>query len=239
MVAAARHPQKGIVPPTSSNLGRLFLSSLLLLTQPQQGAHAWNILLPGGTGRIGATLASQYFLEEHEVTLLARNAFLAATPSRVTNDYGWVGAGFLQQNPHVRLRDWDGGDLLDIVGQDWMGWQDDALRPADIVVHLTGGGFTEQRVLACERLVRESMRVNPRALHVTVNPTNELLSSYLSPGIPAVKRQRIERCEALVRENCVNHVCLRLNERKVDQVCQAIVEEVNKAMKTTTMEAAA
>ena len=51
--------------------------------------------------------------------------------------------------------------------------------------------------------------------------------------MPTVKRQRIERCEALVRENCVNHVCLRLNERKVDNVCQAIAEEVKNAMKTT------
>lgn len=224
---------QGLVWPTPEP-GRRFLVRLLLLLLVlllTQGGHAWNIVLPGGTGPVGATLAAKY-LSDHDVTILARNAFLAATPSRVTKDYGWVGAGYLKQNPHVRLRDWDGGDLLDIVGQDWVGWQEDALRDAHVVVHLTGGGFTEQRVLACERLVRESLRVNPRALHVTVNPTNELLSSSLSPGMPTVKRQRIERCEALVRENCANHVCLRVSERKVDNVCQAIAEEVKNAMKT-------
>ena len=36
------------------------------------------------------------------------------------------------------LRDWDGLDLLDIVEQDWVGWQEDALPNAQVVVHLTG-----------------------------------------------------------------------------------------------------
>ena len=50
----------------------------------------------------------------------------------------------------MALRDWDGGDPLDIVGADWIGWQDDALKVADVVVKLVGG-YTEQRVLATER----------------------------------------------------------------------------------------
>lgn len=196
-------------------------------------AEALNILLAGGTGPVGATLASNH-LQQHDITILTRNAFLAATPSRVTQDFGWVGARFMKQHKHVKLRDWDGGDLLDIVGQDWMGWQEDALQQADCVIHLTGGGFTEQRVMAGERLVRESLRVNPSALHVTVNPTDNLLADYLSPGIPAIKRQRIERCEAMVKKNCANHVCLRLDERRVEHVCKAIAAAVQEAMKTTS-----
>jgi len=82
--------------------------------------------------------------------------------------------------------------------------------------------------MACERLVRESLRVNPRALHITVNPTDELLS-FISPGIPTIKKQRIEQCEAMVRENCSNHVCLRVDERKVEAVCEAIANAVQEA----------
>lgn len=197
---------------------------LLLLLTGTASVNALNVLLPGGTGPVGTLLASQ-FLSNHDVTILARNAFLAATPSRVTEDFGWVGASYMKKNRHVRLRDWDGGDLLDIVGQDWMGWQDDALEPADVVVHLTGGGFTEQRVMACERLVRESLGCNPSALHITVNPTDELLP-FMSPGMPTTKRQRIERCEAMVRENCANHQCLRVDERKVEAVCGAVATAV-------------
>ena len=89
-----------------------------------------------------------------------------------------------QNKAHVRLRDWDGGDLLDIVGNDWMGWQEDALQPADCVVHLTGGGFTEQRVLACERLVRESLRVNPNAFRATAASTMTTLVTSAASSRP-------------------------------------------------------
>jgi hypothetical protein len=197
-------------------------------------AAAWSIVLAGGTGPVGQMVASKlaaavvaddddHHHQQYDVTILARNAFLAATPSRVTQDYGWVGARFLAQNrPHVRLRDWDGGDLLDIVGRDWMGWQQDTLSSADVVVHLTGGGFTQQRVMACERLVRESLLFNAKALHVTVNPTNELLAR-LSPGLQSIKQQRIASCEEMVRANCDNHVCIRSNDKKIDAVCDAIL----------------
>lgn len=78
-----------------------------------------NIIMPGGTGIIGQTLSSM--LKEHDVTILARNKFLASSPTRVLEDFGWVGSTFLQNNKHVKLRDYDGGDLLDIVGCDWIG----------------------------------------------------------------------------------------------------------------------
>ena len=119
---------------------------------------ALNICIAGGTGELGKAVASN--LSQHSVTILSRNAFLASAPSRVTENFGWVGRNFLDKNQHVRIRDWDGGDLLDIVGCDWIGWQDDALKPADVVINLVGG-YTQQRIMATERIVRESLRVNP------------------------------------------------------------------------------
>jgi len=44
-----------------------------------------------------------------------------------------------------------------------MGWQEDALTNANAVVNLVGG-YTNQREMAAERIVRESLRVNPSAL---------------------------------------------------------------------------
>jgi hypothetical protein len=204
-------------------LGLVALTSSCMVANVH--AAAWSIVLAGGTGPVGQMVASKLADTDHDVTILARNAFLAATPSRVTKDYGWVGARFLAQNRHVRLRDWDGGDLLDIVGRDWMSWQQDALSTADVVVHLNGGGFTQQRVMACERLVRESLLFNTKAFHITVNPTDELLAR-LSPGLPAIKQQRITSCEEMVRANCDNHVCIRSNDKNVEAVCDTILAAI-------------
>jgi hypothetical protein len=131
---------------------------------------------------------------------------------------GWK--SFLENNRHVRLRDWDGGDLLDIVEQDWLGWQEDTLHDADVIVHLVGG-FTEQRLMACERLVRESLAVNPDALHITVGPSLSDLP-IVSPGMTALKDNRIIACEDMVRSNCANSVSLRLEANRLDQECDAI-----------------
>ena len=86
--------------------------SLLLLALFVSGnaVLALNVVLAGGSGPLGKQLAS--CLIDHDVTILCRNAFLAAAPNRVTHNFGYVGTPFLQKNPHVRLRDWDGGDLL-------------------------------------------------------------------------------------------------------------------------------
>jgi hypothetical protein len=198
-------------------------------------SHALNILLPGGTGNIGKALASQLSNpQKHDITILTRNAFLAATPSRVTEDFGWVGASFMQKFPNIQLRDWDGGDLLDIVGDQWLGWQDDALQRADVVVHLTGGGFTPARVMACERLVRETLALLQKKkkkqwsspqLHITVNPTDELLQ-YLSPGLPDLKKERIQRCEDLVSQNLPNYINLRIPDYKPEVACQPILKVI-------------
>lgn len=88
---------------------RLFLCLVLLLSQSfLLYVSALNVVLAGGTGEIGRTLAPR--LRDHSVTILARNAFLAAAPSRVTEQFGYFGPpSLLAKNPHVKLRDWDGG----------------------------------------------------------------------------------------------------------------------------------
>jgi hypothetical protein len=197
---------------------------------------AWNIVIAGGTGPVGQALVSRLHeatvssAAPFNVTILTRNSFLASTPTRVSHDYGWVGASLVQRfRATMQLRDWDGGDLLDIVGQDWIGWQEDSLQHADCVIHCTGGGFTEQRVMACERLVRESLRVNPRALHMTVNPTNELLMQQMSPGMSAIKQARIQTCEDMVQKNLPRSFCLRMQDRNVEAVCDKIVAAIYEA----------
>lgn len=172
---------------------------------------------------MGKTLAS--LLTGDDVVILTRNSFLAGTPNRVTEQFGWVGSRFLNQNPHVSLRDWDGGDLTDIVGQDWLGWQDDALAQADVVVHLVGG-FTEQRVMACERLVREAHRINSDVLHITVNPLEEEIGA-LSPSATSSKSSRILKCEEMVKENCSNSSCLRLECYRLEKGCRKIKQVID------------
>eukprot|EP00957_Ditylum_brightwellii_P180103 13719183-Ditylum_brightwellii.AAC.1 len=55
-----------------------------------------------------------------------------------------------------------------------MGWQQDTLPKADIILNLVGGGYTEQRVMATERLVRESLSFAPTDVaFITVSPTEE------------------------------------------------------------------
>lgn len=202
-------------------LSRTFFAATLAVIHFRTSL-ALNIVLPGGTGPLGKLLASK--LPMHSVTILARNSFLASAPSRVTQEWGWVGTTFLDRNPHVSIRDWDGGDLLDIVGCDWMGWQDDALKPANVVIHLVGG-YTQQRVMASERVVRESLRVNPRALQITVSPTETDLE-ILSPGLFSIKSRRLKDCEEIVKANCRNAVCLRLEANELEQSCQTILDAI-------------
>lgn len=183
-------------------------------------ASGFNIVLAGGTGPIGTNLASSLSKDGHDVTILCRNAFLAAAPARASGDFGWVGKSFLENHPGVKLRDWDGGDLLDIVGQDFLGWQEDTLANADAVVNLCGG-FTQQREMAAERIVRESLRVNPTVLQITVGPKDDEIN-MVSPGASDVKVARLKQCEDLVSVNCANFQCLRLEANRVEEECEKI-----------------
>jgi hypothetical protein len=195
---------------------------LCILSVTTEPTWALNIVVPGGTGKLGKILLPK--LPEHQVTVLTRNGFLAAAPSRVTEAFGYLGVSFLRKHPHVKLRDWDGGDLLDIVGDDFLGWQEDALAKADVVVHLVGG-YTQQREMATERLVRESLRVNPKALQITVNLKEEDIP-LVTPGMVTAKTQRIQYCENMVKDNCMNSKCLRLEANLDEQACEEICNAI-------------
>ena len=100
-------------------------------------AQSLNIVIAGGTGKVGRLLSTTLNNQKkHDITILCRNSFLASAPAKVSGDFGWLGEAFLAKHDSVQLRDWDGGDLLDIVGCDWQGWQDDTLPKADLVVLL-------------------------------------------------------------------------------------------------------
>lgn len=190
----------------------LFLAFLL----NDKLAAALKIVIAGGTGKLGRSLSEK--LTQHNICVLCRNAFLAATPARVSGDYGWLGEGFLDKNDHVRLRDWDGGDLLDIVGNDFLGWQDDALKGADVVLNLVGG-FTEQRTMAAERIIRESLRVNPKALQICVSPVDEEVGQK-------IRRDRVKKVEDMYKVNCNDNVCLRLEYNSITNSCDAIINTI-------------
>ena len=200
-----------------------FLLAILLSVQAVVPTAALNVVLAGGSGDLGKGLAGALG-PRHKVTILSRNAYLASAPNRVTEAFGWVGESFLKKNPQVKIRDWDGGDLLDIVGQDWVGWQQDTLAKADVVVNLCGG-YTQQRNMATERIVRESLSVNPDALQVTVSPTEEDLE-LVSPGAMTMKLDRIKQCEEMVSVNCANHVCLRFEANRIEENCQKLKEVI-------------
>ena len=200
------------------------VSSLILSGYVVSGL---NVVIAGGTGNLGNILIPS--LPEHDVTVLSRNSYLASAPARVTEVFGYLGQSFLAKHPNVRIRDWDGGDLLDIVGQDWVGWQEDALTKADVIVHMVGG-YTEQRNMATERLVRESLRVNPDAFHITVNPIEEDIPA-LTPGMVTMKTKRILDCENMVRDNCMNSQCLRFEAFRTKQSCDAIQTAISSLKK--------
>ena len=204
---------------TTRALSSLALSLMLLLSAFIHVADALNIVIPGGTGKIGQRVAAILGSQGHSVKILCRNAFLAAAPARVSPDFGWVGKAYLNANPRVTLRDWDGGDLLDIVGQDWLGWQEDALTGADAVINLVGG-YTEQRVMACERIVRESLNVNPTAMQITLSPIDDDLTMKL-------KKDRVELCEKMVKDNCMKSECLRVEINDIDGACQKIISVID------------
>eukprot|EP00557_Chaetoceros_sp_GSL56_P003060 CAMPEP_0176492540 /NCGR_PEP_ID=MMETSP0200_2-20121128/9061_1 /TAXON_ID=947934 /ORGANISM="Chaetoceros sp., Strain GSL56" /LENGTH=227 /DNA_ID=CAMNT_0017890125 /DNA_START=60 /DNA_END=743 /DNA_ORIENTATION=- len=214
-----------------------FVISLFLISSLTSfySTHALNIVIAGGTGKVGRLLSSTLHQQQQnkeddnnnntnnsKITILCRNAFLASTPTRVSGDFGWLGESFLNQNYSIRLRDWDGGDLLDIVGCDWMGWQDDVLPDADVIVNLVGG-YTQQRTMACERLVRESLArcKKPNVQHILMSMDDEDLKISL-------KKKRAKECEDMLIANCLNVACLRAELNDVQRACDKIMDVIVK-----------
>ena len=114
--------------------------------------------------------------------------------------------------------------FIDIVGKDWLGWQEDSLKNADVVIHLVGD-YTPQREMATERLVRESLRFNPDAFHIVVLPREEDIP-VLTPGMLTLKKTRLDNCAKLVEENLKNTVCLRVEANRVEDMCEIIKRAV-------------
>merc|ERR1712187_646421 len=86
------------------------------------------------------------------------------------------------------------------------------------------GGYTEQRSMACERLVRESLQFNPTVVHITVNPTESDLKIVEPRVAPSFKKKRISLCEEMVKTNCVNSKCLRIAANRMEDSCAAILD---------------
>mmetsp|Transcript_20523 Transcript_20523/g.49353 ORF Transcript_20523/g.49353 Transcript_20523/m.49353 type:complete len:159 (+) Transcript_20523:163-639(+) len=127
--------------------------------------------------------------------------------------------------PHLQFAP----DFRFLKGQDFLGWQEDTLTEADAVVNLVGG-FTQQREMAAERIVRESLRVNPLALQITVGPKDDELE-MISPGAYTTKVARLKQCEDLVSFNCANFECLRLEANRVEEECERIKELIYDQLK--------
>mmetsp|Transcript_7488 Transcript_7488/g.23547 ORF Transcript_7488/g.23547 Transcript_7488/m.23547 type:complete len:272 (+) Transcript_7488:1426-2241(+) len=159
---------------------RLVVVSLLCAAP----AAALKLVFAGATGGIGSAVAERCAREGHDVTILCRNAYLAVTPSRVSEDFGWVGEaraarwaeeGFGQR---ITFRDWTGGDELDSVSDRWVGWED-SLVGADAVVFAVGdlGRDGRQRpVEALARAAREADEAAP-SYYVHLAPVDELVGA--------------------------------------------------------------
>ena len=105
-----------------------------------------------------------------------------------------------------------------------MGWQEDSLAKADCVVNLCGG-FTQQREMATERIVRESLSWNPLALQITVAPKDEELRMISNVAVDA-KMKRLKLCEDMVSQNCVNYENMRLQANRLEEECDNIKQVI-------------
>lgn len=81
------------------------------------------------------------------------------------------------------------------------------------------GGFTEQRVMATERIIRESLRVNPVALQVCVSPLEEELKRK-------ILIDRVKKCEDMYSGNCANVSCFRSEFNREEDTCASILEAI-------------
>ena len=107
----------------------------------------------GATGPVGRRFIDLVGgKKSNDVLVLGRNGFLASAPGRVSHDYGYLGPKLMKKTG-AKIRDWDGGDILDITGDTWIGWQDDVANfKGDVAISFTGCLY-DARVMAVDRLV--------------------------------------------------------------------------------------
>ena len=156
------------------------LAALALLAT--QRTTALKLVFAGGTGGLGSALAERCAKQGHSVTILCRNAYLAVSPSRVSEDFGWVGERRVQEwdaqgfGKKITFRDWTGGDELDSVSDRWVGWED-SLKNVDAVVFTVGDLGKRGRtrpVDAIARAAREAGEAMPRRF-VHLAPVDDLV----------------------------------------------------------------
>eukprot|EP00553_Chaetoceros_curvisetus_P008183 CAMPEP_0204627072 /NCGR_PEP_ID=MMETSP0717-20131115/12992_1 /ASSEMBLY_ACC=CAM_ASM_000666 /TAXON_ID=230516 /ORGANISM="Chaetoceros curvisetus" /LENGTH=74 /DNA_ID=CAMNT_0051643199 /DNA_START=68 /DNA_END=292 /DNA_ORIENTATION=- len=70
--------------------------------------------------------------------------------------------------------------------------------------------------MACERIIRESLRVNPSVKQI-------LLSLDDIDLITTLKKNRAKECEDMLLGNCVDSTCLRAELGDVKGACEQIM----------------
>lgn len=73
--------------------------------------------------------------------------------------------------------------------------------------------------MATERIVRESLRVNPNAMQITISPIDDDLPMKM-------KRDRVTMCEKMVKENCLHSECFRAEVNDIDGACKNIMKVI-------------
>lgn len=125
---------------------------LLLLLLPLSVVTSLSYVGVGATGALGRKWIDSVSSSGSDVLVLARNGFLASAPGRVSHDFGYLGPKLMRKSK-CKVRDWDGGDMLDITGSTWVGWQGDVESyGCDVAVCLTGCLY-EARIMAVDRMV--------------------------------------------------------------------------------------
>ena len=74
--------------------------------------------------------------------------------------------------------------------------------------------------MACERIVRESLRLCPSAKQVLLSMDDEDLKTTL-------KKDRAKKCEDMLSGNCRDVVCLRAEMYDVDGACKQIMNVID------------
>ena len=184
-------------------------TALLLLAQR---AAALKIVVAGGTGGVGSAIAGRLAAKGHAVTILCRNAYLAVTPSRVSEDFGWVGEKRLDKwadkGVAVAFRDWTGGDELDSVSDRWVGWED-AVADADGVVCCVGDLGRDGRRRPMDALFRAAAEAGAKAPEkfVLLQPVDALVATQ---NFAEKKMETLRLCEASwLKSYGSKGVCLR------------------------------
>jgi len=155
------------------------------------------LVFAGGTGGVGSALAERCAARGHSVDILCRNAFLAVTPSRVSEDFGFVGEDrkcrWEAEGLKIGFRDWTAGDELDSVSDRWVGWED-TVKGADAIVFAVGDLGRDGRRRPLEALARATLEAGDRApkRFVMLSPEDGLIRDSFA----AKKRETLKLCEA-------------------------------------------